>query len=196
MTLTRTWVKPEGAEYAAVSLFAGHLSATGTAVGGDPLPYRLSYTLTTAREWVTTRLVVEADGDGWRRRLDLRNDGGTWSIDASTEGTVGLPPPGGDTALLAGALDCDLGLSPLTNTMPILRAGLLHGGSAEFLMAWVSVPDLAVVPSAQTYTFVRRLADGAIVRYASPGFTREVEFDAHGLVRDYPSIGRAVPATA
>ena len=51
-----------------------------------------------------------------------------------------------------GALDCDLGLSPLTNFMPIRRRRLLDGGEAhEFLMAWVSVPDLGVHRSEQRY---------------------------------------------
>ncbi|GLZ78198.1 hypothetical protein Afil01_30050 [Actinorhabdospora filicis] len=193
MTHTRTWIKPEGAEYASIDLAADHLIATGTAVGGDPMPYRLTYRLTTTHGWVTSRLLVETEGGSWRRRLDLRHHDGTWTIDTEADGSPDLPPPGGDPAALTGALDCDLGLSPLTNTMPVLRAGLLHGGGpVDFLMAWVSVPDLAVVPSTQTYTFVRRLDDGASVRFASPGFTREVEFDASGLVRDYPSIGRAV----
>ena len=47
MTRTRIWLKHEGAEYSAVDLGADRLTATGTAVGADPAPYRLSYELTT-----------------------------------------------------------------------------------------------------------------------------------------------------
>jgi len=200
MTKTRTWVKDEGAEFTVVELGPDRLTASGTAVGGDPMPYRLSYQLTTADSWVTARLLVETGGvdaetGPWRRLLDLRNDGGEWTVRTEAEGDPALPAPGGDTAVLAGALDCDLGLSPLTNTMPVLREGMLTGGgSVDFLMAWVSVPALEVVPSRQTYTFVSEEKGLSVVRYASPGFTEEIVFDADGLVWDYPSIGRAVGA--
>ncbi|KAB2345549.1 putative glycolipid-binding domain-containing protein [Actinomadura rudentiformis] len=188
------WVKPEGAELAEVDLGKGRLRATGSAIGGDPLPYRLEYELTTGERWITARLLVEASGEGWRRSLELINrPEGEWTVSAKAEGRVAegyaeLPPPGGDAAALAGALDCDLGLSPLTNTMPVLRGGFLEGGRAEHLMAWVSVPDLVVTPSRQTYRHVRR----GVVNYADDGFTEDIVFGPDGIVEDYPSIGRRV----
>jgi hypothetical protein len=202
MTRSVVWVKPEGAEIAHVTLEAGRLTASGAAIGGDPLPYRLEYELTTGERYVTSRLLVTAYGRGWRRRLELINrPEGEWSIHADAEGDtegdtaaeagggVALPPPGGDAAELRGALDCDLGLSPLTNTMPALR---LEGDDPmEILVAWVSVPDLAVTPSRQTYQVVRRDGDRMVVRFADPEFTEEIVFGG-GLVLDYPSIARMV----
>ncbi|GAA2576575.1 putative glycolipid-binding domain-containing protein [Actinomadura fulvescens] len=183
------WVKPEGAELAEVDLGEGRLRATGSAIGGDPLPYRLEYELTTGERWVTARLLVEASGDGWRRSLELVNrPEGEWTVNAKAEGRVDLPPPGGDATALTGALDCDLGLSPLTNTMPVLRGGFLDEGEGTFLMAWVSVPDLAVTPSRQTYRHVRR----GVVNFASDGFTADIVFGPDGIVEDYPSIGRRI----
>ncbi len=93
---------------------------------------------------------------------------------------------------LHAALDCDLALSPLTNTMPVLRHGLLRGGGPlEFLMAWISVPDLSVVPSRQRYTFVRTDGLVSVVRYESVGgnFAAEIVFDEDGLVVEYPGLG-------
>jgi hypothetical protein len=90
---------------------------------------------------------------------------------------------------LAGALDCDLGLSPLTNSMPVLRHGLLEPGEpVELLMAWVAVPELTVHASAQRYV---PLGEG-VVRFESLDgeFTADIEFDADGLVVDYPGIAR------
>lgn len=198
------WVKPGGAELVRVKVAGGRLWATGTAIGSDPLPYRLEYTLLTLDRYVTSTLYVSASGHHqdrgpWRRQLELRHDGsGNWSVDASGEGDPDLPPPGGDPAGLRDALDCDLGLSPLTNTMPVLRAGLLEGGGpVEHLMAWVSVPDLAVVPDRQTYTFRRRDGDRTVINYASADWTRDIVFDAAGLVLDYPDIGHRVgPSSA
>jgi len=91
------------------------------------------------------------------------------------------------------ALDCDLALSPLTNSMPVLRNGLLEsGGPVELHMAWVSVPDLGVFSSRQRYTFVRKQGERSIVRYesSSRNFVADITFDQDGLVIDYPGIGR------
>lgn len=132
------------------------------------------------------------------RHLALSRDPrGTWKVEASAYGEVDLPHPGGDPAAFATALDCDLGECPLTNIMPILRHGLLHGGAPrDFVMAWVSVPDLAVRPSAQRYTFVGRAATAAgtqaaaVIRFESGTFRADVVFDGDGLVIDYPGLGR------
>jgi hypothetical protein len=179
-----------------VSLGGGVLSATGVAIGTDPVPYRLDYQLTTVDRYVTARLVVRAQGQGWRRALELeRAVPGTWSCRTEAEGAPDLAVPGGDLAAVSGALDCDLGLSPLTNSMPVLRHGLHEaGGSVDFLMAWVSVPDLTVHASRQRYTFVRREPGARIVRFESLDgtFVADISFDHHGVVLDYPGIARHV----
>jgi hypothetical protein len=90
---------------------------------------------------------------------------------------------------LDGVLDCDLGFSPLTNAMPVLRDALQDGGEAKTIdVAWVSVPDLAVHRDRQIY---EPLGDGR-VRFRSPGsgFERVIELTADGFVRDYPGIAR------
>jgi hypothetical protein len=166
------------------------------AIGTDPCPYRLDYELATADQFVTARLTVRSAGHGWRRALVLeRSAHGEWSCTTECTGDLDWPAPGGDLAVLAGALDCDLGLSPLTNTMPVLRHGLLAGGgSVDLLMAWVAVPELTVSPAPQRYTFVRRDAERSIVRFESldDDFAADITFDEHGLVLDYPGIARVV----
>jgi hypothetical protein len=186
------------AECAAVDLSSNGITAAGTQLGALPLPYRADYELDAGDGFVTRSLLVEVTGEGWARRIHIeRDDAGAWSCDADASGDVELPPPGGDAAALEGALDCDLGLSPLTNFMPVRRHGL-HGdaGSRDFLMAWVSVPDLALFASRQRYEHVRGDADGAVVRYvdlgAHEGFTAELELDRDGLVVNYPGLARRV----
>jgi hypothetical protein len=123
---------------------------------------------------------VSAETADRTHELDLRRtrDGG-WS--ANGEPLAGLE----------GAVDCDLGLSPLTNTMPVLRHGLHRTpGSRAFVMAWVSVPDLAVRPSPQTYT---HLAAGR-VRFASGSYRSDLAFDAEALVVEYPGMARRLPS--
>jgi hypothetical protein len=180
------------AEAARVELAGDGLRASGTQLGVDPLPYRLDYELAAGPAWVTRRLSVTAAGDRWRRHLDLRSDGaGSWTCDAELDGEVDLPAPGGDMAAVAGALDCDLGLCPLTNVMPVRRHDLhRREGAADLLMAWVSVPDLAVVPSRQRYEHVRTEGGSSTVRFVSGDFLADLELDADGLVVFYPDLAR------
>jgi hypothetical protein len=192
------WVKedPPGAEFAEVRLTPGRLAARGVAIGSEPVPYRLDYTLQTGPGFVTARLYATAVGEGWRRSLDLRRTRlGTWSMVTGQEGDVPLGPTGGAVTLLGAALDCDLGLSPLTNSPPVLRHGLLDGGGrVEITVAWVSVPDLGVHPDGQRYTFVGADHERRIVRFeALDGtFAADITFDADGLVLDYPGIARRI----
>ena len=196
-----TWIKDRGAEFATVDVSAaadvggGWLCATGVAVGSAPLPYRLDYELDCGDDYITSWLTVRAQGAGWQRKLELARDpDGKWSVQASAEGDPGLPlpPPGGDPAAFQRALDCDLGECPVTNTMPVLRHGMLGGGEPrEFIMAWVSVPDLSVRVSAQRYTFIEHDSAGlSVIRYQSGDFSADVTFDADGFVVDYPGLGR------
>ena len=187
------------AEAASVELTADGLVATGTQIGSDPLPYRVDYRLDASEGFVTRSLEVTANGLGWSRRLELRHDGrGTWTCEARAHGDASLPAQRSDSSPLSGALDCDLGRSPLTNVMPIRRAGLhRRPGADDFLMAWVSVPDLSVVPSAQRYEHVRRGDDGsAVVRYVDrgsfAGFTADLELDPDGFVVVYPTLAERV----
>jgi uncharacterized protein len=192
------WSKddPLGAEHARVSLHPGALSATGVAIGSDPRPYRLDFSLETGDRFVSSRLEVATGGEGWRRRIAVsRDDSGTWSVDSAAEGELDLPAPGGEMEAFDGALDVDLGLSPVTNAMPVLRHELLDGGeSPELLMVWVSVPDLALHTSRQRYTALDPLEDGMrTIRFEDDGgFVAEIVFDGDGLVVDYPGIATRI----
>ena len=193
------WDKEDGygSEAVEVTLLADRLQASGVQVGFAPLPYRLDFTLDTGADWVTERLAVTSRGDGWTRTLDLRRStDGAWSIEASAEGEDDLPSPGGDVASFAAALDCDLGLCPLTNTMPVLRHDLLRrDGSLDFVMALVSVPDLAVRRSGQRYATLPGAGDGLRhIEYRSldSDFVSDLTYDDDGLVVDYPQMATRV----
>ncbi len=79
----------------------------------------------------------------------------------------------------------DLGLSPLFNSLPVWRDGLLEAGPAqEYVMRFVSVPDLAVAKSEQSY---EPLGEGR-VRFRSGDFTADLTFDDAGLVVRYEGL--------
>ena len=159
------------------------VSARGTQLGRG---YRLDYALDAPEDFVTRSLEVTAVGEGWSRRLVLEHDGnGAWRSNSE------------DAAPVAGALDCDLGFSPLTNLMPI-RRHLLHRqtGSVDILAAWVSVPELMLHSSHQRYEHVSRDGDRSVVRYVDlgtdAGFTSDLVVDDDGLVIVYPQLAERV----
>lgn len=178
-------VDPDRLETAWVGLGGRRLRAHGSSTTED---YVLTWSLETDDGWVTRDLWVRVDT---ARELHLwRAAGGRWWV----RGPDGSP----DRALegsVDGALDCDLGLCPFTNTMPVLRHGLEVARApgevdVELVMAWVSVPDLTVSASRQRYRSDGSSAGGrARVRFDSEGFSAPVEVDAHGFVVDYPGIG-------
>jgi len=186
--------EPQRIDSAHVNLEADSLRAHGASLTAS---YALDYRLETEPGWVTRELNIRSRGDGWWRSLGLRRSGGgEWSADWAGEGLGSLPSRLLD---LDGALDCDLGLCPLTNTMPILRhdlVGASHRGdesSHDLVMAWVSVPDLTVHRAEQRYTVSDPIDEGgALVVFESEDFRTTIEFDADGLVANYPGLGRRV----
>jgi hypothetical protein len=194
------WAKadPPGAEFAVVQLESRRLRARGVAIGSDPEPYRLSFELKTCGEYITDRAVVETQGAGWTRNLEIqRSRAGVWRALSQSAGKLEMPEPGGDPTELGEALDLDLGLSPVFNTMPVLRHNLHNEGAQDFLMVWISVPDLSIHASPQRYTFLERRSDEQrLVRFEAVGegedFVADVQFDSDGLVVDYPGIASRI----
>ncbi|HLM65125.1 MAG TPA: putative glycolipid-binding domain-containing protein [Acidimicrobiales bacterium] len=188
---------PVRTEAAHVVLGPDRMAARGTsAVAG----HALDWVLTTGPGWVTRRLSVRARGDGWARRLDLvRSDAGTWSA-SRRDATDGDGEGHGeghalDVTGLDAALDCDLALCPVTNTMPVLRHDLVAaarrggGPAVDLVMAWVDVPDLTLHVSPQTYTALGPAdGGGALVGFTSGTFAATLDLDADGLVRHYPGL--------
>jgi hypothetical protein len=174
-----------GFDTAWATLDGGRMRAEGHQAGLSPRPYWVHYRLETAEGFVTARMQAESRWEGGSARLDLRRD------DARGWTVGGEPRPE-----LREALDLDLAACPLTNTMPILRHGLHRApGEREFLMAFVEVPSLRVVPARQRYTHLRTLSGGgALVRYASGSFRSDLTIDADGFVVEYPRLGRRLEA--
>ena len=186
-----------GSEHVLVDARSG-LYARGTALAVDPVPYTCRYELQTDPSWGTSRFEVSAEGAGWARSVRLELAAGRWRATTSEQGNLdaaltaagharaGLPGTE-DPDLLYGAFDVDLGGSPLTNTLPIRRLGLLKaeaGVAHRVSVAWVLLPSLEVVQADQIYT---PLSDGR-VRFASETFSTDMVIDDDGFVRDYPGL--------
>jgi uncharacterized protein len=173
---TDTW----RAEASWVRIDDDRLSAHGAQLGVAAEPYRLDYSLRTGPEFVTETLELSLlMGGALRRRLLARRPDGSWTVDDDP-----LPE-------VEGALDCDIGLCPLTNTMPVRRHGLLAARAEphDFVMAWVAVPELTLHRSEQRYEPI----DGNHVRFVGEDdFVAELECDDDGLVLNYPDLAERV----
>jgi hypothetical protein len=83
----------------------------------------------------------------------------------------------------------DLAYSPLLNSLPVLRDRLLSGGAArDYVMRFVTVPELEVADSEQRY---EPLGAGR-VRFRTGDFAAELDFDDHGFVVRYEGLAERV----
>jgi hypothetical protein len=184
-----------GAEFAEITILRTRLLATGVQIGSDPAPYRVDYSLETDAPFETRSMQVKATGNGWHRSVDLRRTADGWSADMHQDGEPPFAEWKADLPSLVEAKDCDLGFSPVTNMMPILRAGILDGGGpAEIVATWISVPDLSVHAERQRYAFLGSEPGVTIVRFESLDgtFAADLRVDTDGVVIDYPGVAARI----
>ena len=173
----------------------------------DPVPYALTYELWTDTSWATTRLIAHTEGAGWTRDLELLRSGDGWVWEVDAVGNPGLasfdgsgirdpaPPGAHNLTSIHSAIDIDIGGSPLTNSLPVQRLGLLsaeRGHVTELVSAWVLPPTLEVVASAQTYTAL----GGHRIRYGDFVAGVDVEYGSDGWVSVYPGLARRAMGSA
>ena len=73
----------------------------------------------------------------------------------------------------------DLFASPFFNSLPVMRDGLLEAGPPrDYVMQFVTLPELEVLRSAQRY----EPRGERVVRYSSGSFSADIDFDADGFV--------------
>ncbi|MEE6305280.1 putative glycolipid-binding domain-containing protein [Plantactinospora veratri] len=186
-----------GADHALAADGRG-LTARGTALAVDPIPFTCRYQLRTDERWAAEGLEVSCEGAGWLRTVRLERAAGRWRATTAEQGDLdaalaaaGQPAAGlpgtEEPERLADAVDVDLSASPLFNTLPVRRLGLRDatpGSSHRIVVVWVLVPSLQVVPAEQTYTVL----EGGNVRFSSGSFTADLALDADGYVLHYPGL--------
>ena len=110
-------------------------------VAEEGVAARLRYVIDCDPAWRTRSALIEGEANGSPIRFALAADGtGNWTLDGS-------PVPE-----ITGAMDVDLGFTPMTNTLPIRRLALAVGESAPVRSAWLRFPELRLEPLEQTYT--------------------------------------------
>jgi hypothetical protein len=159
---------------------SGRLIAAGEAADEA---YSASFELSTDEGGVVSRLLLRSTTADEERQLSLsRTEDEVWLFDHGT---------GAERDEFDGACDVDVLGAVLFNTLPVRRLGLhREPGTHDLPMVFVTLPDLSVTLSRQTYRTVSVHGDGAVVNYASDGFTADLAVDAEGFVVDYPGLAR------
>jgi hypothetical protein len=99
----------------------------------------LRYRIECDDHWHTRSALIEGRTDR-AVRFDLASDGhGHWTLDGHAAPAV------------TGAIDVDLGFTPMTNTLPIRRLELDVGDRAPVRSAWLRFPELRLETLEQTY---------------------------------------------
>jgi uncharacterized protein len=171
----RDW-SGKGIEHTVLRCADNSNSADGVVIGvAEGENFAATYQIRCDGSWTLEHASVEIVGE--RRQAEFASNGrGQW-----TDGSGNALPA------LDGAIDIDLSVSPVTNTLPIRRLNLAKGNSAEIRVAYVHFPDLAIVCDPQRYTCLEPLRR---YRYESldSDFVREIEVDENGLVVTYPGL--------
>jgi hypothetical protein len=183
--LMLTWnvTATAGFETAWVSFHQGlGFLAEGRIFGRLPNPYWAQYLLEVDPLGITRRLTVESYDGGHQRRMELRHTKQGWLIQ------------GKHSPRFKEAMDCDIAYSPLTNAMPIARHQIqLHPISRDFLMVFVEMPSLRIIPSRQKYTHLKPGRNGGLVRFASGSFKADLSVDSRAFVIRYPGMADRLP---
>ena len=142
---------------------------------------------------------VKADASGHTREVRVAYVGGkSLHVEADGEGNwfdlLGKAP----IPALKGCLDVDIGVTPATNMLPVRRLKLNKDEAREIRAAYVPLPTQIAgtflpILAGQRYTCLipdRRYRYEGLFR----NFSGELEFDAHGLVLDYPDTFRRISA--
>lgn len=172
-----------GLEHFRLEVRAEGIVADGVVLGVEKdLAFRLCYEIRCDSQWRVRRVGVNIVSDG--RTLNLTSDGeGRWFDDL-----------GGTVPVLDGCSDVDITATPFTNTLPIRRLALKRGESADIKVAYVTIPELQLMPDEQRYTCVD--VDETCGRYVfeqtGTGFTAALRVDTDGLVEEYPELFRRV----
>jgi hypothetical protein len=169
-----------GLEHTIIRRSGARISIDGTVISGSAEdPFAVRYRLECDNLWTLRKAEIQLAGDAGA--ITLVSDGhGEWK-----DGT------GDSLGHLNGAIDIDLSVSPLTNTLPIHRLRLAKGKSQDILAAYVHFPDLTVSIDPQRYTCLEPMRR---YRYESldSEFKREIEVDSDGLVVVYPGLFKRI----
>jgi len=175
----RDWAG-ESMEYAVIR--AGERAIVVDSVlvsAGDSERFGVRYHLECDPGWILRKAAIAVVGAD--SRIELNSDGrGCWADGA-----------GRRLSHLDGAIDIDLSVTPLTNTLAIRRMGLAVGRARDIRAAYVRFPGLDATIDPQRYTCLEGMRR-YLYESLDSDFVREIEVDPDGLVVTYPGLFKRI----
>jgi uncharacterized protein len=164
------------------------LKASGrliAAADGDDDAFSTSFEAATDASGAFSRLLIRATSAEDECQISVnRTDDGVWLVDRGQ---------GAERSTFGGALDIDVAGAVLFNALPIRRLGLhREAGEHQLPVVYVSLPDLSVHVSQQTYTTVSIGEESSVVNYRDETFSADLTVDSNGFVIEYPGLTRRV----
>lgn len=176
-----TWTSDDAARVESVRVQIGPrgVKASGGIVGAETSShpaFSSSYDLAVDDEGVTRRLSLRSTTASGERELALKRDTeGFWLVDDGR---------GAQRLSFGGAVDVDVALSPLFNSIAIRRLSMnAVDVDLDLPVVYVALPELTVTGETEHY----RAVAGRITS-TTPRGEVELTVDADGLVLDYPGL--------
>ncbi|MET0135398.1 MAG: putative glycolipid-binding domain-containing protein [Kibdelosporangium sp.] len=185
-----TWQGVAAPRLESVRLLAteNRLRASGrliAAADGADEAYSSSYETSTDEAGTFSRLLIRVTTAEMERQISVnRTKDGLWLVDRGQ---------GAERSTFGGALEVDVAGAVLFNSLPIRRLGVhREQGRHELAVVYVSLPNLSVRVSQQTYTTVSIGEESSVVNYTDENVSADLTVDSSGFVLDYPELARRV----
>lgn len=137
----------------------------------------LRYQIDCDAHWRTLSALIDGNCSGRKIRFAIQADAaGNWKIDSI------------ERADLNGALDIDLGFTPVTNTLPIKRLQLAIGQTANVSTAWLRFPELRFERLEQSYSRQSDYVYRFDTMIDNEPFSAQLDIDQYGIVTQYEGL--------
>ncbi|WP_160711146.1 putative glycolipid-binding domain-containing protein [Chitinophaga solisilvae] len=154
--------------------------AKGNITGfAENTPFSIHYEIAITAEWKVSSFHVKLQGKE-PMELKLTSDlHGHW-----------FDKEGNHIDAFDDCIDIDISLTPFTNTLPVRRMHFDLNEKKTLNMLYIRLPEFELQKVEQHYT---KLDDRMyLYENADSGFSAEIPFDEHALVKDYPGIFKRI----
>jgi hypothetical protein len=155
------------------------------AADGDTDAYSTSFEAATDEAGVFCRLLLRVTTAEEERQVSInRTEDGLWLVDRGQ---------GNERSTFGGAIEVDVAGAVTFNALAIRRLNLhRESGHHELPVVFVSLPDLGIRVSQQTYTTVSIGDETSVVNYSDETVSADLTVDSAGFVIDYENLARRV----
>jgi hypothetical protein len=141
----------------------------------NDIPFDVKYFIKTNPNWETIYFELQTSMEGSVQKIQYQSDGkGVWTSNESV------------LDHLAGCIDIDISVTPLTNTLPLKRLKMVGNQSELIKVLYVDVLENSISSKQQKYTRIT----GTMYKFENVpnDFESTITVDNDGYVVDYPGL--------